>query len=430
MKYVRVMDGTKSNASGFEYKIDEINYALKWNPKCMDPEEMGGFNFSNEESILRWTIRGNVLYDVIIPDDAEVIKCDSKNTPNGVFRTNKIIITNPREIDEDLMLELYEKSNLPLNTYFQCLSFLSLKNYKKTCLKIIIDKIDENNIDQAYDTFINFIKVEDNKYEVFNYVKDILEVLIQFYKNKKYFINYINTNFDSKNDKIKHKLNHTFNVVKNAEIISLDLELNKEDLYIALLTALLHDIGRFNQAINMHSFREDINKFDHALLGSILLFEDNEINNYTEDKSIYNVIKVAIENHSKYQVEFDKYNEQERLHIKIIRDADKIDSFRAKYEEDIFTMSNITIKDIEESYISDKVYNDFLNHKTILSSDRKNGLDMWISYIAFVFDLNFDCSLNIIYENDYINKLFDKYKYVDKDKINYLKEDALKYIEK
>ena len=37
------------------------------------------------------------------------------------------------------------------------------------------------------------------------------------------------------NDKIKHKLNHTFNVVKNALIISLDLELSKEDLYIALL---------------------------------------------------------------------------------------------------------------------------------------------------------------------------------------------------
>lgn len=428
MKYVKVMDGTKSNASGFEYKIDEINYALKWNPASMDPEKMGGFNFSNEESILRWTIRGNVLYDVTIPEEAEIICCDSKNTPNGVFRSNQIIVSNPREIDEDLMLELYEKSKLPLNTYFQCLSFLSLKNYKKTCLRIIIDKIDENNIEQAYNTFINFLSAED--IDLYNYVKDILEVLIKFYKNKKYFIDFVNNNYDINNDKIKHKLNHTFNVVKNALIISLDLGLSKEDLYIALLVALLHDIGRFDQAINMQSFREDIKKYDHALLGSILLFDNNEIINYTDDKNIYDIIKYAIINHSKYQVDYEKYTEQEKTHIKIIRDADKLDSFRAKYEEDIYTMANITTEDIEKSYISDKVYNDFLNHKTILSSDRNNGLDMWISYIAFVFDLNFDCSLKIIYNNDYINKLFDKYNYVDKDKINKLKEDALKYIKK
>ena len=44
-KYVRVMDGLKSNAGGFEYKLDEINIAEKWNPNSLDPEEMGGFNF-------------------------------------------------------------------------------------------------------------------------------------------------------------------------------------------------------------------------------------------------------------------------------------------------------------------------------------------------------------------------------------------------
>ena len=41
-KYVRVMDGLRSNAGGFEYKLDEINISDKWNPSTMDPEEMGG----------------------------------------------------------------------------------------------------------------------------------------------------------------------------------------------------------------------------------------------------------------------------------------------------------------------------------------------------------------------------------------------------
>ena len=61
------------------------------------PEDMGGFNFFTENKILRWLLRGDVLYEVIIPDDAEVIECDSISAPHGVFRTNKIIITNPKK---------------------------------------------------------------------------------------------------------------------------------------------------------------------------------------------------------------------------------------------------------------------------------------------------------------------------------------------
>ena len=37
MKYVRVMDGLKSNAGGFEYKLDEINIASFWNKNELEP---------------------------------------------------------------------------------------------------------------------------------------------------------------------------------------------------------------------------------------------------------------------------------------------------------------------------------------------------------------------------------------------------------
>jgi hypothetical protein len=75
-KYVRVMDGVKSNAGGFDYKIDEVNIANNWNPKADNPEEFGGINFGIEDKILRWLHRGDTLYDVIIPEDAEVVKVD------------------------------------------------------------------------------------------------------------------------------------------------------------------------------------------------------------------------------------------------------------------------------------------------------------------------------------------------------------------
>ena len=49
MKYVRVMDGLKSNAGGFEYKLDEINIAHKWDTSTLEPEQMGGFNYGTED---------------------------------------------------------------------------------------------------------------------------------------------------------------------------------------------------------------------------------------------------------------------------------------------------------------------------------------------------------------------------------------------
>ena len=77
-KYVRVMDGLKSNASREEFKLDEIIIAKTWNPKEREPEKMGGFNFSTEDKILRYIFRGDTIYDVIIPDDAEVINVDEE----------------------------------------------------------------------------------------------------------------------------------------------------------------------------------------------------------------------------------------------------------------------------------------------------------------------------------------------------------------
>ena len=124
-------------------------------------------------------------------------------------------------------------------------------------------------------------------------------------------------------------------------------------------------------------------------------------------------------------------NDIQILHSKIIRDADKLDSFRAKYEDDIYTMANITTYEIENSTISDNVLNDFMNEKTILSKERKTPIDIWISYIAFVYGLYFKESLDYINENNYINKLIDRfdYKLIDtKEKMEQIRNKANNYI--
>lgn len=161
-KFVRVMDGTKSNAGGFEYKLDEVNISNNWNPNEVEPEKMGGFNFGSEDKILRWLHRGDTIYDVIIPEDAEIILCSEKK---GVWRANKIIVTNPRIITDEMVIELYKKTTLSNKIIAQCLQTLLWKNRIEISKYIINDRVNKENVDEFINEFENYTK----KSEQFNY---------------------------------------------------------------------------------------------------------------------------------------------------------------------------------------------------------------------------------------------------------------------
>lgn len=184
--YIKLMDGSKSNAGGFEYKIGEVNVAANWNPSTFDPSLMGGFNFSTDKKILRWVHRGDTVYDVEIPEDAEVIDCPSKNCPHGVFRTNKIILKNPRNVNEEMVMDFYEKSDLPENTYYQCIVVMIYRKYVNVAKRIINDKVNKNNIDNCIKEFEKMISDKhDGTEPIFNYndlwddAKEVYNILLE-----------------------------------------------------------------------------------------------------------------------------------------------------------------------------------------------------------------------------------------------------------
>lgn len=161
-KYVRVMDGIKSNAGGFEYKLDEINITNNWNPNEKEPDKMGGFNFGTEDKILRWLHRGDTIYDVIIPEDAEIILC---NEEKGVWRANKIIVKNPRIITDEMVIELYRKTTLTNKVLAQCLQTLLWRNRIEVSKLIVNDRVNKENVDEFIIEFENYTKKGEN----FNY---------------------------------------------------------------------------------------------------------------------------------------------------------------------------------------------------------------------------------------------------------------------
>ena len=179
-KFVRVMDGLKSNAGGYEYKIDELNVCSNWNPSTLEPEKMGGFNFGTEDKILRWLHRGNTIYDVIIPENTEVILCDEEK---GIYRANKIIVTNPRIITDEMVINLYNKTTLSNKIIAQCLVTLLWKNREHISKYIIKDRVNKNNIDEILNEFIKYAG-EDNLtsetgkeiYEILQEIKSPIEI--------------------------------------------------------------------------------------------------------------------------------------------------------------------------------------------------------------------------------------------------------------
>ena len=178
IKYVRVMDGLKSNAGGFEYKLDEVNIAKNWNPNGVEPEEMGGFNFSSEDKLLRWLHRGNTIYDVIVPDDAELIQVDKEK---GIYRSNKIIVTNPRIITDDLVIDLYKKTTLSDKIIAQCLQTLLWKDRLEISKYIIKDRVNKDNINTIINEFENYNKKNNifNSNELGDKSKIIYDILIE-----------------------------------------------------------------------------------------------------------------------------------------------------------------------------------------------------------------------------------------------------------
>lgn len=176
-KYVKVMYDTTSGAnSDFVYKINGINISNNWNPNAKNGRDFGGFNYTTEDSILRWLHRGDTIYDVKVPSDAEVVKLDGATT---IYRANKIIVSNPRKVNDDLAMYFYKISNIPKKSYYKTLGVVTIMNYKNTAFTIIKDKVNKDNIDVVIDEWSDFISHggKNDRKEINNFVNEVDEYL-------------------------------------------------------------------------------------------------------------------------------------------------------------------------------------------------------------------------------------------------------------
>ena len=234
-------------------------------------------------------------------------------------------------------------------------------------------------------------------------------IMIDITYAKQQFQKYLEA-YDRSDDRIQLKAVHTAQVGKAADVICREEGMTQEDHQLALLIALLHDIGRFEQLKQFHSFDDRL--FDHAVFGVKVLFEDGRISDFIKDRSYDEVIRKAILYHSCFSLEeAGELTPKERLHCQIIRDADKLDNFRVKDTEKIETLFGVGEDVVAMEEISPHILETVRVRKCVRSSERVTHMDFWVSYLAFIFGLNFPASFRWIERQNYMNRNIDRMVY-------------------
>lgn len=235
--------------------------------------------------------------------------------------------------------------------------------------------------------------------------------MIDFKKAKEEFEKYLD-GYDRNNDKINLKIIHTYGVMDYSQEVADRMKLSPEDVGLAKIIALLHDIGRFEQLKRYDSFQPDT--MDHASYGVQILFEDGMIRRFVEDSQWDGIIKTAIAHHSDFTLPVID-DSRTLLHSRLIRDADKLDNCRVKLEESIEVLLGASPAEVGLSSVSPAVADSFFRNESVLSSDRKTLIDYWISYLAYFFDINFLESLQIIEEHQFISRIIKRIPYENPD---------------
>ena len=250
--------------------------------------------------------------------------------------------------------------------------------------------------------------------------------MIDINNAQKRFLSYVQ-NYDLNDENIKRKEQHSLRVMKISKEISENIKLSEENVKLATLIGLLHDISRFKQYEEYQTFR-DYESFDHGDKGVEILKKNNFLRKFIKESKYDEIIYKAIKNHNKFKIE-DGLSERELMFSKIIRDADKIDII---YEATcIFYVGEE--QEIENSYVSDKVFEQ-INKKELVKRNKElkiEGVNKIISVIAFIYDIYYSESFSILYKNNYINKIINRFEYKNyetKIKMNELKNKVNTYI--
>ena len=213
--------------------------------------------------------------------------------------------------------------------------------------------------------------------------------------------------YDTQDERVALKIVHSQKVAEISKQLAIHRNCSAMDVELAEVTGLYHDIGRFEQLKQYHTFL-DAKSINHAALGVRILQEQGLLSVFCDDPHQQEVMLHAIENHNKFQIA-DDLEEHSFLHATILRDADKTDIFRVNLMEKAENVYLCSEEQLLQETVSEEVLQDFLNSRPILSAKRKTHLDILLSHMAFIFDYHDAYALSLVLQQHYIERMVERY---------------------
>ena len=165
--------------------------------------------------------------------------------------------------------------------------------------------------------------------------------------------------YNAADAKVKLKIDHTYRVAALCARIAQSLALSPEDVDLAWLSGILHDVGRFEQLRRYNTFI-DAQSVSHAALSVAVLFDEGRIRDYLDDAGADALLRTAVEWHSAFRLP-EALDDRTRLFCQILRDADKIDILRVNVEIPMEEIYNVSTAALRRSPVTPAVLDAFLD---------------------------------------------------------------------
>jgi len=225
---------------------------------------------------------------------------------------------------------------------------------------------------------------------------------------KKWFTDYIDT-FNYDNNELQKNINikreHTERVIEEIIYIGKQLGLNDNELNLAGMIALFHDIGRFEQYDRYKTF-SDHKSEDHAELGIKILTRYNVLGILNEE--IQNLILCSIRYHNRASLPGEE-TETCLFYSRLIRDADKLDIWRVvtgyylRKEGRRNVALELELPDTPG--VSKEVHKALMNNQIVDMKHVKNLNDIKLLQAGWIYDINFKPTFESVKNRRYLEKI-------------------------
>jgi predicted hydrolase (HD superfamily) len=211
-----------------------------------------------------------------------------------------------------------------------------------------------------------------------------------------------NSNNEETEGALRLKERHCKRVMDEITQIGRSLNLTDDEISLAAITGLLHDIGRFEQFLKYRTFL-DVKSVNHAQLSVSILKKENVLSELTKDNAAS--ILQAIELHNRAQIASGS-----PILCKMVRDADKLDIWNIvlrHFECGGGGATNSVELELDTAdAISANVLEAILKSAPWEVKAMTYVNDFKLLVMSWVFDINFIHSFRQIIERRYLPRLF------------------------